>query len=574
VTATPDWDAEGEHDDTDVESVAHEIVEGELVDAGVGPRPDQVTASDLLGRVISDDVSPSFERIRFRVQPTEAVSPGEFVTIEAHDRVGALTSWVLCRVLDVHEVNPHEDPLSSNVREVLPFRSQYSREGESTVIYRLAECEPIEELAALHDEDVGSPSEVTTLPMAGALVRRPRPDVVTTAMGFPPDPDEGLQVGNLHGMSNIPVVVDKVAVQRHIGIVGGIGSGKSYTRGVLGEELHRLGVPQVNIDVNGEMIKAARQLGGENLIPGKGFTLPLSSFTQGDLVESIPGVQKGTQYEILIGYAFDVLQREMRQGRRSSFTVADLVQKIEEEGPNLEMKQNTIRPAKVRAGALDRKPYIGAQLNWQERLRPGAFINIDCRSLLLGDLRVVTAAVARDLQTLARMKKIPFAVLSIDEFHLVAPNDDKLVSTQVLREIARIGRHYKLGLILTTQSPADVDRSVLKRLLTRFVHTIEPDQLDALRGIFADAPPEMIKMLPKLRQGTCVLTGVAETVRHASLIDIRSRITDHGGATPDVWSDLRRRGWASKKPLEDIITEAAEDADDDPEESSGGWDAI
>ena len=116
-------------------------------------------------------------------------------------------------------------------------------------------------------------------------------------------------------------------------------------------------------------------------------------------------------------------------------------------------------------------------------------------------------------------------MLSIDEFHLVAPNDDKMVSTQVLREIARIGRHYRLGLMLTTQSPADVDRSVLKRLLTRFVHTIEPDQLDSLRGIFADAPPEMIRSLPKLPRGTCVLTGVAETVRHAAVVDIRTRVT-------------------------------------------------
>ena len=144
-------------------------------------------------------------------------------------------------------------------------------------------------------------------------------------------------------------------------------------------------------------------------------------------------------------------------------------------------------------------------------------------------------------------------MLSIDEFHLVAPNDDKLVSTQVLREIARIGRHYRLGLVLTTQSPADVDRAVLKRLLTRFVHTIEPDQLDSLRGIFADAPPEMIHSLPKLPRGTCVLTGVAETVRHATVVDIRARVTNHGGATPDVFGDLRERGWPGKKPLSEII---------------------
>jgi hypothetical protein len=92
-------------------------------------------------------------------------------------------------------------------------------------------------------------------------------------------------------------------------------------------------------------------------------------------------------------------------------------------------------------------------------------------------------------------------------------------------------------------------------LLTRFVHTIEPDQLDALRGIFADAPQEMIRALPKLPRGTCVLTGVAETVRHATVVDVRVRVTSHGGATPDVFGDLRERGWQGKKPLGEIVTD-------------------
>jgi DNA helicase HerA-like ATPase len=70
--------------------------------------------------------------------------------------------------------------------------------------------------------------------------------------------------------ATIAVTVDNGAVQRHVLIVGGIGSGKSYTRGVLGEELRRWGVPQVNIDVNGEMIDAARQLGGVNVRPATG----------------------------------------------------------------------------------------------------------------------------------------------------------------------------------------------------------------------------------------------------------------------------------------------------------------
>jgi DNA helicase HerA-like ATPase len=510
---------------------------------------------DVLGAVVSDDASPTFEEVRFRLDAAQAVVPGEFVAVEGRERDGSLVSWVMCRILDVHEVNPHEDPYSSTVRAVLSFPITYSGEGESTVIYRLVRCQPVEELPAVSG-GVGEPGEIHTLPRAGDRVFRPRPDMIAAAMGFPPDPGDGLHIGNLHGAESVPVTLDNGAVQRHVLIVGGIGSGKSYTRGVLGEELHRWGVPQVNIDVNGEMIDAARQMGGVNVRPGDGFTLPLGSLTREDLLEAVSGVNRGTNIETLIGYTFDHLSREIKRGNRSEFSVNDLVNEIEEQAPRLEMKNaSTLRPAQQRVRALERLAYIGERYDWVRALKPGAFINIDCRGLLLGDLRVITAAVARDLQDLARTKEIPFTVLSIDEFHLVAPNDDRLVSTQVLREIARIGRHYRLGLILTTQSPSDVDRAVLKRLLTRFVHTIEPDQLDSLRGIFADAPPEMIRGLPKLPRGTCVLTGVAETVRHATVVDVRRRVTSHGGATPDVFSDLRQRGWDGKKPLEDIIVD-------------------
>ena len=532
------------------------VFDGEVVDE----------PGEVLGTIVSDDRSPTFEEIRFRLGPSAVVSPGEFVAAEGRDRDGSLVSWVLCRVLDVHEVNPHEDPQSATVRDVLPFPSTYAGEGESTVIYRLVRCEPVEELPAA-DGGIGDPTEIRTLPRAGDAVRRPRPEMVMAAMGFPSDPDQGLHIGFLHSDSSIPVTVNNGAVQRHVLIVGGIGSGKSYTRGVLGEELHRHGVPQVNIDVNGEMIEAARQLGGRNVRPGDGFTLPLGSLTREDLIEAVSGVNRGTNIETLIGYTFDSLSRQIAQGRRSEFSVDELVAEIEVQAPFLKMEAlNTLRPAQQRVKALDRLKYIGRRFDWVGTLKPGAFVNIDCRGLLLGDLRIITAAVARDLQNLARQQKIPFTVLSIDEFHLVAPNEDKLVSTQVLREIARIGRHYRLGLVLTTQSPADVDRAVLKRMLTRFVHTIERDQLDSLRGIFADAPPEMIQSLAKLPRGTCVLTGVAETIRHATVVNIRARVTSHGGATPDVFGDLRTRGWPGKKPLSEII----EDNDRDGETGDAG----
>jgi DNA helicase HerA-like ATPase len=198
---------------------------------------------------------------------------------------------------------------------------------------------------------------------------------------------------------------------------------------------------------------------------------------------------------------------------------------------------------------LNRIDYIGEPFDWQTHIKPGALINIDCRGLLVSDLRLIVASIARDLQRLAKKKDNLFVVFSIDEFHLVAPNDDSTVTTQVLRELARIGRHYKIGLILTTQSPQDVDRSILKRLLTRFLHSIEPDQLDALRGVFSDASSTLISSLPKLPQGTCIVTGAYETIRHASVVDVRQRDTIHGGETPDIWKDFAKQGWVGKKSL-------------------------
>lgn len=502
----------------------------------------------LLGRVVSTDASPSFFRLDFRVEAEQATAPGAYVAVEAA-RANGDGVLVIARVEDVHEVNPHEDALSSTLRDVLPFGTQYAHEGSSTVIYRIARAEPLEQALLDNDGNVATITSVDTLARAGAGVYRAGPELVLAALGMEPSPDDGLHVGSAYGDPGMPIVLDRSVIQRHVFIGGGVGSGKSYTRGVLAEELHSWGVPQVNVDVNGEMVQAAEELGGVNLVPGRdGFTLPLSALSSADVVDAVPSINRGTNMETLLRFAHESLLKRVQQGRLRHFGVDDLVGHIDECAKTLEMTSRaTVEPTKLRTSSLNRLSFLGAPFEWTAALRPGAFVNIDCRGLLIGDLRLITASVARDLQSLARQKVIPFTVFSVDEFHLVAPANDSAVTTQVLREIARIGRHYRLGLILTTQSPSDVDRSILKRLLTRFLHAIEPDQLDALRGVFSDASDDLVRTLPKLPQGACIVTGAFETVRHATVVQVRTRCTTHGGATPDIWSDFAERGWAGKR---------------------------
>lgn len=509
------------------------------------------SAAGLLGAVVSTERSPTFAHIDFRLEHGANVRPGVFVAIQAESEDG--NSLVLARVLDVHEVNPHEDPHSSTLRSVLPFETRYAAEGASTIIYRLASAEPLEEAILREDGRVALVRSVETLPRAGAPVVEAGPDLTVSALGLEPDPEGGIHVGAVQGQPDIPVVLERNTPQRHILIVGGIGSGKSYDRGVIGEELHRWGIPQVNIDVNGEMVQAAEELGGRTLRPdiGGGFTIPLSALTSGDVLEAVPSINPSTNMATLLTFAFESLQRELHEDRRDYFGVNELIAEMDNAAVTLGLAgdRRTVEPAKLRTRSLSRLPFIGKPFDWQAALVPGAFINIDCRPLLLRDLQLIAASIARDLQRLARRREIPFTVLSIDEFHLVAPNGEDTIASQVLREIARIGRHHRLGLILTTQSPSDVDRSILKRTLTRLLHAIEPDQLDALRGVFSDASEELVRMMPKLPRGTCVLTGVAETVRHATVVKVRERVTTHGGQTPDIWPDLAARGWAGKRPL-------------------------
>ena len=506
----------------------------------------------VLGRVVCEDESPNMERVQFRILPRRHTAVGRIVGIR-HRRPTHEPVMTLVRVEEMHEFNPHEDAASSTVSDVIPFETRYAPEGRSTVIYRAAQGELLEEALLNPDGTLNRIESPETLPLSGSPVVDVPPDFIAKALNFAPSPDTGLDLGTVHGLPGVKAMPQRSIVQTHMFLAGGIGRGKSFARGVIAEELAVHGVPQINIDPMGEMVEATEDLGGTNVLPGKKFALPLSALEAEDVLDAIPGINRSTNIATLIAYAHNSLLHRKVLAKGEHFGVKELVERIKEVAPDLEMqKPNTLMPAVQRASSLEHIDFIGQPFPWEQELKPGRIINIDCRGRLVPELRLIAASVARDIQRLAKAWKLPFVVLSMDEAHLIAPNNDDVVTTQVIREIARIGRHYRIGLIMTTQSPADMDRSVLKRLLTRFIFAIEPDQLESLRGVFADAPEAIIRHLPKLPIGTCVLTGVSETVKHATVVDVRERKTRVGGQTPDIFADLAARGWTGRKAIEDL----------------------
>jgi DNA helicase HerA-like ATPase len=496
----------------------------------------------LFGHVITLSTRPTPSFLEYHARPLAAQdtpSPGMMLAVELGPD-GDQFAYAMARVSNAWEANPYEDAHSATLEEVMPFKLVSPTEGESPVIYRVCHVEPLEMVIVRPDTgeliDVRS---VTRLPRAGAPVYLPWGDLTARTLGLVDDESKAINLGMIRGSDEVRALVRRESIQRHFSILGAIGSGKSYTRGVIAEELKRLRVPQVNIDVNGEMIDAATELGGRTVVPGKDFHVPLSAFTAGDILNAVPSL--GGNMVELVRHAHEELLNEVR-ARGDTFGVDELINKMNDEAPRLDMKPITLRPAVARVGSLRRMSILGSPFDWRRELTPGAFINIDCRGRSLTELRLIAASVARDVQRLGQSRAVPFVALSVDEAHLVAPSDDETVAKQVFRELARIGRHIRVGLILTTQSPRDIDSSILERTLTRFIHTLEPHQLHGIRSLFADASEDLIAQMPKMPVGVCVVTGAIENIRHAAVVRVRSRTTTHGGATPDVWKDLDANG--------------------------------
>src|SRR3989475_1357678 len=311
------------------------------------------------GRVICEEGTPNMARVQFRILPGRHTAAGRIVGIR-HRRPSREPVMTLVRVEEMHEFNPHEDAASSTVSDVIPFETRYAPEGRSTVIYRAAQGELLEEALLNPDGSLQRIESPETLPLSGSPVVDVPPDFIAKALNFAPSPETGLDLGTVHGLPGLKAMPLRSIAQTHMFLAGGIGRGKSFARGVIAEELAVHGVPQINIDPMGEMVEATEDLGGTNVVPGEKFALPLSALEAEDVLDAIPGINRATNIATLIAYAHNALLRRKVLDRGEEFGVKELVEHIKIVAPILDMdKAATLNPAVQRAARLERIDFIG-----------------------------------------------------------------------------------------------------------------------------------------------------------------------------------------------------------------------
>lgn len=500
---------------------------------------------NLIGTVLSDQETPTFETVRIKLKSDQDVKPGTLVKIPVS--LDGSTVSLIGRIKSAYEHNPNESPEDINVRDTLGLNRNYPLEEDSTIIYRTVEADLIEEIVG---KDIRAPE---TLPRSGAEVFVANPNEIVKALGLIKSENEGLFIGKTASGTETSIVLKREAIQRHMFICGTTGSGKSYAMGVIAEEIIKHNLPVVFIDTQDEYSVLVEKLKGQVVEPGKDFKIRISSLTESELLDLLPDAMKQSPLQCdIVAKAFGELQAELKNEELPKFNLDDLLKKIEEVAPELTAKEGdvkrvadaTIRRTRTLAkhkifGVSEDKDKKTLVADWRKLLYPCLAIN--CKHLTSTQLQSVATAVLRELQDLRLRGHIPPYVAVIDEAHLFVPEGEGSACKQIIREGVRIGRHHGISIILMTQSPVDIDKRAIRQCNTRLVFALEADQLEAIRGVKADASEEMLRALPKMPRGTCLLSGTYESIKHTIPVEIRERNTanSEGGKTPDVFKEMK-----------------------------------
>jgi len=371
----------------------------------------------------------------------------------------------------------------------------------------------------------------------------------------------------LRDANAVPIAIDvKELVSTHMAILAGTGSGKSYTAGVLIEELmapnNRAAVlifdPHGEYSTLGEMQTDPAFMGDDGYQPKVVVMTPddirirLSSLDYYDLMTLLPGMSERQQ--AMLNKAFRILQRHRKGEFR--WSIQDLIAAVQEADTQTDdegnEKQGSSAPAlEWKLEGLERSQYFHTfehSVAPRDLFRPGQVTVLQMNEISQEEQQVICAAILRHTNQ-ARMNThreknsaddenyLPYPVfLLIEEAHRFAPASEPSRCKNILRTILSEGRKFGIGVGLITQRPGKIDADVLSQCMSQFImRIINPVDQDSLKYGVEAAGRDLLKELPALTKGQVIISGAC--VNTPILCKVRSRKTKHGGETMDAPSE-------------------------------------
>jgi DNA helicase HerA-like ATPase len=389
--------------------------------------------------------------------------------------------------------------------------------------------------------------------------------------------DQGsAHVGSLltRSAGEVPVVLSiKDVVSTHLAILASTGAGKSYTAGVLVEELMRPynRAAVLIVDPHGEYdtlrsIEENQSFRGDDgyqpevkIFTHDRIKVRVSTLTEADIKYLLP---EGTSDKMLhyLSQAFRKLTAGER-GERGLWGYQDLRDAVtaekygEDDGRGSGGNVGSIDALLWRLdNRFDRPDSIFSDhehIPLSELFQPGRCTVLQLSDIEQNEQQVVVATLLRRVNK-ARMATVraeaqagtdsylPYPVFTlIEEAHRFAPAGQTVVSTNILKQILSEGRKFGVGIGLITQRPGKLDQDVLSQCMTQVImRIVNPVDQDTVAKSVEGAGRQLLDELPALTKGQAVISGVG--VNTPVMCRVRERITRHGGETfdaPAEWAE-------------------------------------
>jgi len=146
-------------------------------------------------------------------------------------------------------------------------------------------------------------------------------------------------------------------------------------------------------------------------------------------------------------------------------------------------------------------------------------------------------------------------VLVLEEAHNYIPEktkgDKESVSKIVFERIAREGRKFGLSLVVASQRPSELSRTVLAQCNSFIVHRIQnPEDQEYIRRIVPNINEDILRQLPALAQQTALIFG--DCVRSPALLKIRQAEPYPHGDDPKFFAHWIGEQEPEEPPFEEV----------------------
>jgi len=363
-------------------------------------------------------------------------------------------------------------------------------------------------------------------------------ELILDVLGLRKQKTSCIYVGFLEG-HDIPVYLDvKKTIAKHMAILAKTGAGKSYTVGVILEELLKYGMPIVVIDPHGEY--SGLRYENEDYDALLKFGLKTKSYADQITEYSVNVEANPYSKRLCIKTRFDIdelieimpmklndkqkliLFNALKQVEGRDYTLNELISIIKLDKSKAKWKVVSGLESLKSSGIFDGRP-----IHEKELVRENHASIINLKGADPSIQALVVAKISKDLFNARSLNQIPGFFLLLEEAQNFCPERSfgEAISSNILRTIAFEGRKFEIHLCVVSQRPTRIDKNVLSQCSTQIILKItNPNDLKTIGQSIEGFTPGMEEEIRQLPVGHALIVGPVE---QPITVTVRTRETKH-----------------------------------------------